>query len=186
MKKIRFLSIFLLMVSLALLWNLTSCRGQEPADADGENFEQVTFAVPENTEMVFLDGMMDSAYGADSSEGSWLAGCSASDRDDQFDAYTLRCETAENGNITFTYLIYYPHGGDSLTATPELLEVESGYVINLSYGAGTGIKGYSLCYLSVTLPTDDSPRVRLLVNGDSLGVLSTVTESTISVGKAKG
>ena len=186
MKKIRFLSIFLLIVSLALLLNLTSCREQEPSYADRETFEQETFIVPENTEMFFLDGMMDSAYGADSPEGAWLAGCSASDRDDQFDAYTLRCETAENGNTTFTYLIYYPHGGNALAVTPELLEGESGYIINLSYEAGTGIRGYSLCYLSVTLPTDNPPRVRLLVDGDSLGVLSTVTESTISAGNVKG
>ena len=180
------LFIFPLIVSLALSWSLTSCREQEPSYDDRETFEQETFIVPENTEMVFLDGMMDSAYSADSPEGAWLVGCSGSDRDDQFDAYTLRCETTENGNTTFTYLIYYPHGGNALAVCPELLEGESGYVINLSYGTGEGTKGYSLCYLSVPLPTDNPPRVRLLVGDDSLGVLSTVTERAISAGNLQG
>ncbi len=179
MNKIRFLSMFLF---IGLLLTLPACNGQEPSYEDRETFEQQTYVVPENTDMTFLDCIMDSAYGADSPEGAWLAGCSSSDRDDFFDAYTLRCETAENGNTIFTYLIYYPHGGDAVTVTPELLEGENEYVINLHYAKGAGINGYSLCYLSVTLPTDNPPHVRLLVDDEVLGVLSTVTESAISTG----
>lgn len=180
MNKIRFFSVFLF---VGLLLALPACNGREPSYEDRETFEKQTYVTPENTDMIFLDGIMDSAYGEDSPEGMWLAGCSSSDRDDFFDAYMLRSETKEKGNTTYTYLIYYPHGGDAVTATPELLEGESEYVINLRYEKGTGIKGYSLCYLSVTLPTDNPPHVRLLVDGESLGVLSTVTESAITTGK---
>ena len=104
------------------------------------------------------------------------------DRDEQFDAYTLRHESAADGHTTFTYLIYYPHGGPAVAASPELLESKSGYILNLTYtpAEGTAAKtGYSICYLSVTLPTSNAPRLRLLVDEDPLGVLSTVTQNEI-------
>lgn len=177
MNTLRFFSVLLLLSALLIL---AACSGGTPSYEDRETFEQQTYTVPENTNMVFVDRIVSSAYGEESAEGTWLAGCSSSDRDDFFDAYTLRCETTENENTTFTYLIYYPHGGDAVTVTPELLVGESEYVINLHYEKGDGIKGYSLCYLSITLPTSVAPRVRLLVDEDVLGVMSTVTESHIS------
>jgi hypothetical protein len=66
---------------------------------------------------------------------------------------------------------------------PELLEGTSGYVLNLGYTAGEGVDGYSICYLTVTLPTDRAPRVRLVVGNQTPGVVITVTDSPIPVPK---
>jgi hypothetical protein len=168
-----------------LLLSITACGEREPSYADRETFPQETFVVAGDMVMTFQDSIVMDAYPTESAVGEWLTGCSDSDRNDQFDAYILRHEASYgNGNTVHTYLIYYPHGDKAYKATPELLEGESGYVINISYTAGSGVEGYSLCYLTVTLPTDKSPRVRLLVEDDSLGVLSTVTDADIpSVGE---
>jgi hypothetical protein len=67
-----------------------------------------------------------------------------------------------------------------MTATAELLAGESGgYILNITYTAGGSDKDYCLDYLSVTLPTDKAPRVRLLYDGEVLGQMATVTEEEI-------
>ncbi len=170
-------------MTAALLWTMPSCGDKKPSYNDRETFARETYAAAEGADVSFADGLTRNAFPADTPAGEWLAGCEAPDRDDQFDAYTLRHEAETDGHTTFTYLIYYPHGGASVTASPELLEGESGYVINLAYAeGGDGAEGYSLCRLSVTLPTDHPPRLRLLTGQDTLGVMSTVTEIPIPSG----
>lgn len=178
MKKTKIL--ILALSAFLILLTVTACTEQEPSYEDRETFAQETYIPMENTTMTFRDGIIDTAYAAESSVGRWLTGCSAPDRNDQFDAYVLRHEATEGEHTTFTYLIYYPHGGSARKATPALLEGESSYVLHVTYTEGAGIDGYSLCYLSVTLPTDKAPRLDLLVEGDNLGVLSTVTVDSIS------
>ena len=162
---------------VALLLASVSCGEREPSYDDRETretFEKETYATVDGADMTFHDGLAKTAYASDMQVGAWLAGCASPDRDDRFDAYILRRESASEGNTTFTYLIYYPHGATALAATPELLERDGGYTINLRYKPGTGTEGYTLSYLSVTLPTDEAPRLRLLVNEEPLGVMSTV------------
>lgn len=166
-------------LTAALLLTATACGEREPSYEDRETFAKETYEAVDGSTVTCLDALTTSAYAAETPVGQWLAGCSAPDRDNQFDAYTLRHESAEGGNTTYTYLIYYPHGGTSLRATPELLEGKNGYVLNVRYTAGEARDGYSLCRLSVTLPTDQAPRLRLLVEDDPLGVLSTVTTDEI-------
>lgn len=184
-KKIRMLSTLL---TALLLLTSTACTQDPSSDgeqlpADRETFAKETYAAVEGTGITLRDGLTAADYPAETPAGEWLVGCSASDRDEQFDAYTLRHESTADGHTTFTYLIYYPHGGLPVKATPELLESKSGYIVNLTYtpaaGAANGGNGYSLCYLSVTLPTESAPRLRLLVGNDTLGVMSTVTQDAI-------
>lgn len=177
MKKIT-----VILLLAALLASATACAG-ENSDGDDtlvrETFEKETYVTVSDGGVTLTDGLALAAYGADTPAGAWLAGCSNPDRDDQFDAYVLRHESTADGNTTFTYLIYYPHGGTPLVATPELLEGETGYVVNLRYAAG-GRGDYALSRLEVTLPTQSAPRLRLLLEEEALGVLSTVTDSPIS------
>ncbi len=170
-------------LTAALLLAMPSCGDKEPSYEDRETFAKETYVTVEGTTLSITDGLTRAVFSDDTPAGEWLAGCEAPDRNDQFDAYTLRHESAADGNTTFTYLIYYPHGGAAVAASPELLEGESGYVINLTYTEGDGTEGYSLCRLAVTLPTDKSPRLRLLAGKDTLGVMSTVTENTIPTGE---
>lgn len=167
------------LLTAALLCTAAACS-QEPSYEDRETFPKETYAAVEGTEMVFRDGLNLADYPVDSDAARWLDGCDSPDRNDQFDAYTLRYESAAEGHTTFTYLIYYPHGADGMTATPELLQSGSGYVINLHYAPGDGVGDYSLVYLSVTLPVREAPRLRLLREEGALGVMSTVSETAIS------
>ncbi len=181
MNKVRIVTVALsLLVSVLAVTATASCAGKEPTYEDRETFEKETFVPLEDTSMTFWDGLDPAGYGEDTPEGGWLKGCSAPDRNDQIDAYVLRHESAKDGHTTFTYLVYYPHGGGALSVSPQLLEGGSGYVLNLTYTAGAGRDGESLCYLSVTLPTDKAPLLNLLVDGEDLGILSTVTQTPIT------
>ena len=158
---------------------LAACQGGEPDGADRETVPKESYETVTDAGLTHRGGLSALDYDASSPVGEWLTACASSDRDEQFDAYTLRREITDGENTTFTYMIYYPHGGEGLTVTPELLEGESGgYVLNLTYTAG-GSGEYCLDYLSVTLPTDKAPRVRLLYEGETLGQLVTVTEEEI-------
>ena len=158
---------------------LSACQGREPDGSDRETHPKESYETVTDAGLTHRGGLNATDYAPESAVGEWLTACSASDRDEQFDAYTLRREITDGENTTFTYMIYYPHGGEGLTVTPELLEGESGgYVLNLTYTAG-GSGDYCLDYLSVTLPTDKAPRVRLLCEGETLGQLATVTDREI-------
>ena len=162
---------------------MSSCA-REPSYEDRETFAPEVLTPVEGTEVVFADGLVTAAFPVGEPVGDWLSGCSRPDRNDHFQAYTLRREIAEGENTTFTYLIYYPHGSESMKAKPVLSQTDSGYVIDLTYEAGQGMEGYSLCYLSVTLPTDKTPRLRLRRGEEILGVMSTVTQADIPVPSA--
>ena len=174
--KIKITSLCLLLI-FALL--CSSCGEREPDTSDRETFPPENFETVTDAPLTHRGGLKATDYSADSTAGAWLDTCAASDRDEQFDVYSLRHEATAGDKTTFTYLIYYPHGGASLTASTELLEGDSGYVINVTYTLGGASEDYCLDYLSVTLPTDKAPRLRMLYDGEVLGQLSTVTDEGI-------
>ena len=154
---------------------MSSCA-REPSYEDRETFAPEVLTPVEGTEVVFADGLATAAFPVGEPVGDWLSGCSRPDRNDHFQAYTLRREIAEGENTTFTYLIYYPHGGDPLSVTPELTESGDSYLMNIRYDSGKGEQGYSLCRLEVSLPTQNAPRLRFRVGEEILDVLVTVTD----------
>ena len=158
---------------------LTACGAREPDGSDRETLPKESYVTVTDEGVTHRGGLDQADFSADSAAGEWLPQCSASDRDEQFDAYTLRYQSTEGDVTTFTYMIYYPHGGNARTPAPEVLEGESGYVVNLTYKAGGSTEGYSLCVLTVTLPTDKAPRLRLLYDGEVLGQIATVSDEEI-------
>ena len=164
---------------LALTALLSACGDKEPDPSDRETFPEETYIEVADATVSFRADLNTADYPAGTVAGDWLNLCNAPDRNDQFDAYTLRHESVSGGKTTFTYMIYYPHGGKSLTPTPEVLEGGSGFVVNLTYEAGGSTEGYSLCALTVTLPTDKAPRLRLLYDGEVLGQMATVSDKEI-------
>ena len=169
----------LMILTVALLLLLSSCGNGEPDPSNRETFPEETYIEAADATVSFRADLNTADYPVGTVAGDWLALCAAPDRNDQFDAYTLRHESVSGGKTTFTYLIYYPHGGKSLTPTPEVLEGGSGFVVNLTYEAGGSTEGYSLCALTVTLPTDKAPRLRLLYDGEVLGQMATVSDEEI-------
>lgn len=169
-------------VLLAFLF-LTACEAGKSHDANAVTSPADLLTPAAGIELTLRDGLSVEAFAADSPVGEWLAGCNGEDRDDHFDAYVLRHETAAEGNTTFTYLIYYPHEQSPLAAKATIAEADSGdgYILGISYGEGSGTEGYSLCYLSFTLPTDQAPRLRVYKGAGSLGLMSTVTSEPIPV-----
>ena len=169
-----------LLASVVLLSSVTACS-DDPSDGSDETFRQETlpketYTVVEGASVKLNDGLPTSAYSAESTVGVWLAGCNHPNRDEQFDAYVLRHESTSGENTVFTYLIYYPHGGDPLSVTPELTENGDSYLMNIRYDSGKGEQGYSLCRLEVSLPTQNAPRLRFRVGEEILDVLVTVTD----------
>jgi hypothetical protein len=163
---------------ICLLLSLPSCR-KEPSYEDRETFPQETFVPVAGGGMILYDGLTVEEVTSDSNVREWLNACSGADRNDYFGGYVLRHEITEGENTVFTYLVYYPHENGKMAVTPELLEGSSGYVLNLSYAQGEGVTGYSLSHLAVTVPTDKAPRVRLIVDEQTPGVL--VSVSTVSI-----
>jgi hypothetical protein len=178
--KVKFCTLLSVLSVVGLLL-LSACGEKEPTGDDRETFPQESYAVAGDATVLFHDGLDSPAFSADSHVGEWISKCGASDRDDQFDVYTLRHETVQGCVTTFTYLIYYPHGGASVTAAYEVLEGENGYVVNLRYTPGGSSDDYALSYLSVTLPTENPPRLRLVRDGDVLGQLASVSEGEIPI-----
>jgi hypothetical protein len=176
MKRKMYYLVIIALILGALLWS--SC-GKEPSYEDRETFAPEILTPVEGTEVILQDGLTAADFPKGETVGDWLSGCSRPDRDEHFQAYTLRREITEGENTTFTYLIYYPHGDGVLQAKPALSQTDGGYIIDLVFEAGQGVEGYSLCYLSVTLPTDKTPRLRLRRGYETLGVMSTVTQADI-------
>ena len=173
--------IMLTAVLLTLTALLSACGDKEPAPADRETFPEETYMEAADAAASLRADLNTADYPEGTVAGDWLILCNAPDRNDRFDVYTLRHEAAEGDKTTFTYLIYYPHGGKSLTPTLEVLEGESGYVVNLTYKTGGSAEGYSLCAMTVTLPTHEAPRLRLICNGEMLGQMATVSDREIGV-----
>ncbi len=164
---------------LALTALLSACKDKEPDPNDRETFPEETYVEAADATLTLRADLKIADYPEGTVAGDWLTLCNAPDRNDQFDVYTLRHESANGDKTTFTYLIYYPHGGESLAPAAEVLEGESGFVVNLTYEAGGSTEGYSLCALTVTLPTDKAPRLRLLYDGGVLGQMATVSDEEI-------
>ena len=175
MKKLMILTAAL----LALVTLLSSCGDKEPDPSDRETFPEETYVEAADASVSFRADLNTADYPEGTVAGDWLILCAATDRDEQFDAYTLRHESVSGDRTTFTYLIYYPHGQAGMTPTPEVLEGESGYVVNLTYKAGGSTEGYSLSTLTVTVPTDKAPRLRLIYDGEVLGQMATVSDEKI-------
>ena len=169
----------LMILTVALLLLLSSCGNREPDPSDRETFPEETYIEAADATVSFRADLNTADYPEGTVAGDWLKLCGSNDRDEQFDVYTLRHESVSGDKTTFTYMIYYPHGGKSLTPTPEVLEGGSGFVVNLTYKAGGSAEGYSLCALTVTLPTDKAPRLRLLYDGEVLGQMATVSDEEI-------
>lgn len=174
--KIKILSLCLLLMFSLLC---SSCGEREPDTSNRETFPPESYQVVTDATLIHRGGLRMTDYSGDSTVGEWLKKCAASDRDEQFDVYTLRHEATTGEMTTFTYAIYYPHGGESMIASVELLEGENGYILNVTYTLGASSGEYCLDYLSVTLPTDKTPRLRMLYDGDVLGHLATVTDKEI-------
>ena len=165
--------------ALCLAFCLAACQG-EPDGSDRETFPKESYATVLGTDLSHRGGLSRDGHTSDSAVGEWLTACASSDRDEQFDAYTLRTETSAGENTTFTYMIYYPHGTSGMTAEVELLEGESGgYILNVTYTSGGSDRDYCLDLVTVTLPTDKAPRVRLICGDEVLGQLATVTDREI-------
>jgi hypothetical protein len=175
MKKLMILTAAL----LALAALLSACVDKEPDPNDRETFPEETYIEAADATLSFRADLNTADYPVGTVAGDWLKLCGSNDRDEQFDVYTLRHESVSGDKTTFTYMIYYPHGGKSLTPTPEVLEGGSGFVVNLTYKEGGSAEGYSLCALTVTLPTDKAPRLRLLYDGEVLGQMATVSDEEI-------
>ena len=171
--KFKIFALCLFMICALLL---TACGDREPDPNDRETFPPENYETVADAPLAHRGGLSMTDYASDSTAGAWIAKCAEFDRDEQFDVYSLRRKIAAEEGTTFTYLLYYPHGGSSLTASVELLEGEGGYVLNVTYASGGSSGGYCLDYVTVTLPTDKAPRLRLLYDGQALGQLATVTD----------
>ena len=165
---------------ICLLLSLPSCQ-KEPSYEDRETFPQETYVPVAGGGVILYDGLTVAEVASNSNVREWLNACSGSDRNDYFGGYVLRHEITEGENTVFTYLVYYPHGNGTMALTPELLEGSSGYVLNLHYEQGVGVTGYSVSHLTVTVPTDKAPRVRILVGDQAPGVLVSVSSVSIPV-----
>ena len=160
---------------------LSACGEREPDPNDRETFPPEIFQTVTDATLAHRGGLNTADYASDSAAGEWIVNCSSSDRDEQFDVYSLRHEVTAGEMTTFAYLIYYPHGEASVTADYEVLEGESGYVVNLRYTPGGSSNGYALSYLSVTLPTEKAPRLRILKDSGTLGQLASVSGEEITL-----
>lgn len=180
-KKWLVLSLCAAVLLIAVLVIAYALENREPDYNDRETFaDEVTLPVSDEAAGLQFSGNLTVEAYAGTAVGEWLAGCTASDRDEQLNTYVLRHEATAEGMTTFTYLVYYPHGAQPLSPAAAVLEGESGYRVELTYTADTAATAdYSLCWLSVRLPTEKAPRLRLLVDGDTLGSLVTVTGEEI-------
>ena len=169
----KFRSLTCLMSLLLIL--LCSCTPAQPSVGGEDHYVTV-----DGADMRFVEQIAIDAFSSASPEGAWLTACASSDRNDCFDAFVLRHESEGEGNTTFTYLIYYPHEGASLSATATLLQDGEDYVLRLSYEEG-GTANATLSYVSVTLASDTPPDLSLVADGDELGIISTVTSTPITL-----
>ncbi len=166
----------LLAVVLGVAYIMTDTAVQR----ERETYQSETFVADGGVEIDYVGNLSINAVPAGSEAHTWLAGCDGEDRNDQFDAYILRHEQVSGDGITYTYLVYYRHGQDGLAATPTFLEGENGSRrIDLLYTAAEGTEGYALSRLSVTLPSGESPRLRLSCDDDTIGALLTVAQESI-------
>ena len=164
-------------VTLCVLVTLPACS-REPSYEDRETFPKETYVPVGDGGLILYDALTVEGL-SDPKLTDWVNACASPDRNDHLGGYVLRHKMSEGDKTVFTFLVYYPHGGSAKAVTPELLEGASGYVLNLTFTEGKGTEGYSLCHLTVTVPTDNAPRVRI-IDGDTMpGLLVSVSEEPI-------
>ena len=95
MKKLMILTAAL----LALAALLSACGDKEPDPSDRETFPEETYIEAADATVSFSADLNTADYPAGTVTGDWLALCAAPDRNDQFDAYTLRHETTSGDKI---------------------------------------------------------------------------------------
>ena len=101
--KIKIMFLCLLLISALLC---SSCGEREPDTSDRETFPPENYQTVTNAPLTHRGGLKAADYSSDSTVGVWLERCAASDRDEQFDVYSLLHETAAGGKTTFAYVIY--------------------------------------------------------------------------------
>ncbi len=143
--------------------------------------EETYAAVIDSDGITHIGNLDKNVYPADSPAGQWLEGCGGADRDDLFNAYVLsHAAPAADGKTTFTFLVYFRHEESGYAASPALFEGESGnFRIDMTYTLGSGHDDYALSYISVTLPSTEVPRVRLIAHDDNLGSILTEIDTPI-------
>ena len=115
---------------------LAACGAREPDGSDRETLPKESYVTVTDEGVTHRGGLDKADFSADSAAGEWLTQCSASDRDEQFDAYTLRRETSAGEETTFTYAVYYPHLAHISPDVEDVLH-RSGF---LSYEPGMPIR----------------------------------------------
>ncbi len=145
----------------------------------GETFGPEETVVVDGQAIRYHARISTDAYPAGTPVGDWIAGCMASDRDDQLDVYVLRYAAVSGDVTTYTYLVY-ANGTTTDTAAPILFEGETrGYRVDLSWTEPTE-QGYTLSRVEFSLPSaEEPPRLRVMVDGDALGALVTVSDTPI-------
>ncbi len=148
----------------------------------GETYAPEETVLVDGHTLTYRASLPTDAYAPGTPVGDWIVGCSAPDRNEQVDGYVLRHDMTAGDMTTYTYLVYLP-GETTDTAAPALFEGETyGYRLDLCRTAPTD-SGYSLSRIEVTLPTEgEAPRLRVLVDGDTLGLLVTVSDTPIPAG----
>ncbi len=179
MKKSALVALIVLafLILLPGVFHIIDRLSDSPAAPPAESFSPAPDAP-----LVCTDQLDRAALASDTSAGRWLASCDNPDRNDQFDAYILSHTASSSDMTTYTYLIYYRHEESGLVATPTLHEGDSGSSrLDITYRLDTGREGYTLTYISLTLPAGQrEPRVRLVdEEGESVGAILTVTETPI-------
>ena len=165
-------------ILLCVLLCLTAC-GKDNSPAERETFPKETFVPMADGGLILYDGLTTESFANDTNVTNWLIACEGADRNDHFGGYVFRHQSAEGENTVFTFLVYYPHGGEAMAVTPDILQSTDSHLLNLTYEAGEGVESYSLCLLKVTLNTDRAPRVRVIVDGEVPGTVVSVSSSPI-------
>ncbi len=166
--------------ALLLVLVINSAVKSRPSRSTDTTERVETFVSSTSGTLTHVGDLALAVYPSDTPTGSWLAECGGEESDDHFNAYILCHATPAGEQTTYTFLVYYHHGESGMIATPALLIGENGnYRIDLAYSPAAGREDYALSYLTVTLPAKEAPRVRLLVDGDSMGCIVSETDTPI-------
>lgn len=173
-KRWLFLSLSALAVLILVLVVNFIIQNRPDRYEDRETLPRETFITQGDASVAYTTRLKPADI-ANTPAADWLAACSGEDRNEQFDAYALRHRATTGESTTFTYLVYYRNADSQPTAAPVVEQGESEWRVNLTFSTAQNPDGYSLVYLAVTIPTAEAPYLRLVHDGESVGLL--VTES---------
>ncbi len=169
-------SVLALALALLINYGVENARRSQSVETDPAE----SYTASHDRPMTYAGDLSRDAYPIGTPAGDWLSSCDDAGRDDQFRTYILCHTTVAGEETTYTYLIYFKHGGSGYTATPTLYEGEDGgRRIDLTYTSASGREDYALSRLTVTLPSGEDPYVRLFSDGESMSSILTVTDSPI-------